>query len=391
MKELILLKCGEIALKGLNRGSFEDMLIRNAKYSLYGLGEWRFYKAQSTIYAAPKSEGLDLDAALDRLSRVFGVSGLCKARVVEKDFAAIREASLGYLREELEDARSFKVEAKRSDKRFPMNSPEICRELGGAILQAYPHLRVDVQNPEVTVVVEVRDFGAYIHRSQLPGAGGIPVGSGGNAALLLSGGIDSPVAGWMLAKRGVKVLAVHFSSPPYTGERSLMKVKALCEKLSPWCGRIRFFNVGFTKIQEAIRNGCPEELFTLVMRRQMMQLAEEIALQNECGALITGESVGQVASQTLAALRCTEAAVRELPVLRPVIGMDKEEIIAVARRIDTFETSILPYEDCCTVFTPRHPKTKPRLAELLTAEAALGLEPLRAEALREARWEVLGR
>jgi len=250
-------------------------------------------------------------------------------------------------------------------------------------------LKVDVYNPEITVVVEVRDFGAYIHRDQLPGAGGIPVGSGGSAALLLSGGIDSPVAGYMMAKRGLNILAVHFSSPPYTSERSLLKVKALCQKLTPWCGRIPFYNVGFTNIQEAIKSACPEDLFTLVMRRQMMAIAEEIALQNDCGALVTGESVGQVASQTLAALRCTEAAVNHLPVLRPVIGMDKEEIIAISRKIDTFETSVLPYEDCCTVFTPRHPKTKPRLEELLAAEEKLDAPALRQEALASAARELI--
>ena len=391
MKELILLKSGEIALKGLNRGSFEDMLIKNAKRSLYGLGRFKFYKAQSTLYAEPLEEGCDLDGAVARLSKVFGFSGLCRACVVEKDYAAIRDAAAEYLKAELEDAATFKVMAKRSDKRFPMNSPEICRELGGDLLERFPHLKVDVYNPEITVVVEVRDFGAYIHRDQLPGAGGIPVGSGGNAALLLSGGIDSPVAGYMMAKRGLNILAVHFSSPPYTSERSLLKVKALCQKLTPWCGRIPFYNVGFTNIQEAIKSACPEDLFTLVMRRQMMAIAEEIALQNDCGALVTGESVGQVASQTLAALRCTEAAVNHLPVLRPVIGMDKEEIIAISRKIDTFETSVLPYEDCCTVFTPRHPKTKPRLEELLAAEEKLDAPALRQEALASVARELINR
>ena len=390
MDELILLKCGEISLKGLNRGSFEDILIKNAKRSLYKLGRFKFYKAQSTLYAEPLEQGLDLDAAVERLSRVFGVAALCKARVVEKDFAAIQEAAAAYLKEELEDAATFKVKAKRSDKSFSMNSPEICRRLGGYLLEQFPHLRVDVNKPDLEVMVEIRDFAAYVHRDQLPGAGGIPVGSGGSAALLLSGGIDSPVAGWMLAKRGVRIEAVHFASPPYTSERSLLKVKTLAEKLVPWCGRIHLHSVGFTKFQEAIKDRCPEDLFTLIMRRQMMAIAEEIALRQECGALITGESVGQVASQTLAALRCTEAAVKELPVLRPVIGMDKEEIIALARKIDTFETSILPYEDCCTVFTPRHPKTKPRLADLLEAESALDIAARRAQALEDTVMESIG-
>lgn len=390
MKELILLKCGEIALKGLNRGSFEDRLIKNAKRSLYGLGSFRFYKAQSTIYAEPLEEGADLNEALFRLSRVFGIAALCKACLVEKDFAAIKAASADYLKDDLLEAKTFKVEAKRSDKAFSMNSPEICRELGAFLLEEYPHLSVDVRAPEVTVIVEIRDFGAYIHRDQQPGAGGIPVGSGGEGLLLLSGGIDSPVAGYMLAKRGIKVSAVHFASPPYTSERSLQKVKALCEKLAPWCGRIAFCQVPFTKIQEQIKEHCPEDLSTLIMRRQMMAIAEELALGKDFGALITGESVGQVASQTLPALRCTGAAVEELPVLRPVIGMDKEEIITVARKIDTFETSILPYDDCCTVFTPKHPKTKPRLADLINAEAAVDFSALRKEAVQNAAWETIG-
>ncbi len=388
MKELILLKSGEIALKGLNRSSFEDMLIKNAMRSLYKVGKFKFYKAQSTLYAEPLEE-CDLQEAEDRLRKVFGIAALCRACIVEKDFEAIRLAAAEYLKDELEDARTFKVTAKRADKRFPMNSPEICRELGGYLLECYPHLKVDVNNPEITVVVEVRDFAAYVHRDQLPGAGGIPVGSGGNGALLLSGGIDSPVAGWMLAKRGLRLVPVHFASPPYTSERSLMKVKTLCEKLVPWCGRIRMHTVPFTAIQEVIKENCPEELFTLIMRRQMMSIAQEIALQNQCGALITGESVGQVASQTLAALNCTQQPI-EIPVLRPVIGMDKEEIITIARRIDTFETSILPYEDCCTVFTPRHPKTNPKLADILAAEEKIDFASMREKAIAAVTIDIFG-
>ena len=378
--EQILLKSGEIALKGLNRSSFEDALIRNAKYAVAPVGEFRFSKAQSTIYAEPKGE-CDLDWAVDRLSRVFGFSALCRALVVEKDYAVIRDAAADYLKEQLLDAQTFKVVAKRSDKKFPMNSPEICRELGGDLLKQFPHLTVDVNNPEITVVVEVRDFGAYIHTNQLPGAGGMPVGTGGRAALLLSGGIDSPVAGYMMAKRGVKIIGIHFASPPYTSERSLKKVQTLCEKIEPYCGRIWLHVVPFTAIQEQIREHCPEELFTLIMRRFMMEIAEHIALREDCGALITGESVGQVASQTLPALACTEAAVSRLPVLRPVIGMDKEEIIVISRKIDTFETSVLPYEDCCTVFTPKHPKTRPQLEQILQAEQKLDRKALIAAAV----------
>lgn len=376
MNELILLKSGEIALKGLNRSTFEDILIRNAKNALHGVGKFKFYKAQSTIYAEPLEE-CDLDDAVERLARVFGFSALCRARIVEKDFERIQSAAVEYLREPLEEAETFKVTAKRSDKKFPLASPEICRELGSLLQRSYPHLRVDVHNPQLTVTVEIRDFAAYIHRAQRPGAGGIPVGSGGNALLLLSGGIDSPVAGYMMAKRGLRVGGIHFVSPPYTSERAQLKVETLCKKLAPWLGSVRLYIAPFTKLQERIKECCPEDLFTIIMRRQMMMIAQEIATRDEYGAIITGESVGQVASQTLGALACTDAA-SELPVLRPVIGMDKEEIIAIARRIDTFETSILPYDDCCTVFTPKHPKTKPRLSEVLTAEEKLDADGLRA-------------
>ena len=379
MKELVLLKCGELALKGLNRGAFEDALMRNARRRLEDIGKFKFYKAQSTIYAEPLVE-CDLDEAVQRLSKVFGFSALSRAAVVEKDFERIKEASAEYLKDWLSSAKTFKVAAKRSDKAFRPASPELCAGLGWFLLQKFPHLTVDVHNPEITVVVEIRDFAAYIHREQTPGAGGLPVGTSGNAALLLSGGIDSPVAGYMMAKRGLRLIAVHFASPPYTSERSELKVRALCEKISAYCGRMKLFTVPFTEIQEQIKERCPEDYFTLIMRRYMMEIASKIALQNDCGALVTGESVAQVASQTLMALACTDDAAG-LPVLRPVIGMDKEEIVSVARKIDTFDTSILPYDDCCTVFTPRHPKTKPRLGDVIKAEAPLARDDLIVRAL----------
>lgn len=375
MNELILLKSGEIALKGLNRASFEDALMRNSRRRLEDLGKFKFYKAQSAIYAEPL-EDCDLDEAVERLSKVFGFSALSRARIVEKDFAQIKAAALEYLREDLEAARTFKVTCKRSDKSFRPASPELCAELGGEILDAFPHLSVNLHAPDVTVAVEVRDFAAYVHRKQIAGAGGMPVGTSGTAALLISGGIDSPVAGYMMAKRGLALIGIHFISPPYTSERAEQKVKDLCAKLIPYCGRIKLFLVPFTEIQEQIKEHCPEEYFTLIMRRFMMKIAEEIAAKNNCGALITGESVAQVASQTLWALSCTEAAVTSMPVLRPVIGMDKEEIVAISRKIDTFETSILPYDDCCTVFTPKHPKTKPRLDDIIAAEQPLDAESL---------------
>jgi len=388
LKELVLLKCGELALKGLNRGTFEDALIRNARRRLNSVGKFKFYKAQSTIYAEPL-EDCDLDEAVQRLSKVFGFSALSRAAVVEKDFDAIKETSAEYLKDCLPFAKTFKVAAKRSDKTFRPASPEICNQLGWFLLQRFPHLTVDVHNPEVTVIVEVRDYAAYIHREQTPGAGGLPVGMSGSAALLLSGGIDSPVAGYMMAKRGLSLIAVHFASPPYTSERAELKVRALCEKMSAYCGRVKLFTVPFSEIQEQIRERCPEDYFTLIMRRYMMEIASKIAHQNNCGALVTGESVAQVASQTLMALACTDDAA-SLPVLRPVIGMDKEEIISIARKIDTFETSILPYDDCCTVFTPRHPKTKPRLHEVVNAESPLSHDDLITRALDGVSSVVIG-
>ncbi len=380
MKEIILLKNGEIALKGLNRSVFEDRLINNARRRLEPLGRFSFRKAQSTIYVEPKTDGVDLDEAADRLQKVYGIAALTRACVVEKDFEDIKAKAAEYLREELEDAKTFKVEAKRSDKSFPMNSPEICRELGAHLLEHFPHLAVDVHNPDVTVVVEVRDFAAYVHGSQLPGAGGIPVGSGGRALLLLSGGIDSPVAGAMMAKRGLEVFAIHFASPPYTSERAKQKVITLAEKMTAYCGRINLFVVPFTEIQEAIKDQCPEDLFTIIMRRYMMRIACRVARDSSCEALITGESVGQVASQTIQAMNCTDA-VCNMPVLRPVVGMDKDEIVIIANKIDTFETSILPYEDCCTVFTPKHPRTKPKMKFVEQAEAGMDMEGLISRAV----------
>lgn len=367
MKELILLKCGELALKGLNRHTFEDTLIKNCRRRLESLGKFRIHKAQSTIYVEPQSDDIDLDDAVERLSRVFGIAALTRAAIVEKDFEDIKAKTLTYFSRELSAAKTFKVEAKRSDKTFPMNSPMLCNELGGVVLDAFSHLTVDVHNPDVTVFVEIRETAAYLHVNQIHGAGGLPIGTSGGAALLISGGIDSPVAGYMMAKRGLRVIAVHFVSPPYTSEHALEKVKTLCKKMSAYCGRIKLFVVPFTDIQLAIRDNCPEDIFTVIMRRYMMKIATVIAQENDCGALITGESVAQVASQTLHAIACTDVAT-SLPVLRPVIGMDKDEIVKIAYKIDTFETSILPYEDCCTVFTPKHPKTKPQLSYVLEAE-----------------------
>ena len=370
MKELILLKCGELALKGLNRHTFEDALVKNCRRRIESLGAFEFYKAQSAIYIEPRGTDIDLDEAVERLTRVFGVAALTRSAVVEKNFDAIRAQAPSYLAGALETANTFMVEAKRSDKSFPMKSPELCTELGAVLLEAFPHLTVDVHQPDVTVYVEIRERGAYLHTDQIRGAGGLPVGTSGRAMLLISGGIDSPVAGYMMGKRGLEIAAVHFVSPPYTSAHALEKVRTLCKKMAAWCGRVRLFVVPFTETQLAIRDRCPEDVFTIIMRRCMMKIAERLARENGCGALITGESVAQVASQTLDAIACTDAACT-MPVLRPVIGMDKDEIVKVAYKIDTFETSILPYEDCCTVFTPKHPKTKPRLDYVLGAEEKL--------------------
>lgn len=358
MKEIILLKDGELALKGLNRSTFEDMLIKNIKERISSLGSFTYRKAQSTIVVTPESEEIDLDEAVSRIGKVFGTVGIARAAVCEKDIEVIKKTAYEYLADDLMFAGTFKVTAKRADKNFPFKSPEICDEVGGYLLSKIRGLKVDVHNPDVTVAVEIRDNGVYIHGRQLPGAGGMPTGTAGRACILISGGIDSPVAAYMMAKRGVRLTAVHFAAPPYTSELAEMKVHELLGKVSMYSGRINLFTVPFTKIQEAIRDYCPEEMFTVTMRRIMMRLASRIAEWQGADALITGESLGQVASQTIHALKCTDECA-SLPVFRPCIGMDKNEIVVISRKIDTFDISIRPYEDCCTVFTPRHPRTRP--------------------------------
>ncbi|MCH5325222.1 MAG: tRNA 4-thiouridine(8) synthase ThiI [Eubacterium sp.] len=382
MREVIMAKYGEIALKGLNKNTFEDILVKNIKRRLKALGGFVYTRMQSTIYIEPQDESIDLDEATDMLATVFGIGAIQRSAVYEKDMEIIKAQCVDYLKDTLEAARTFKVEAKRSDKSFPLKTPDIQVALGDTILDAFPHLTVDVHNPEITVFCEIRDKGAYVSAGRIIGAGGIPVGSSGKALLLLSGGIDSPVAAYMMAKRGLIVDGIHFQSPPYTSERALMKVQTLCKKLTAYCGDIKLYCVPFTEIQEALRDNCPEEFFTIIMRRLMMKIANRVADSNDYGALITGESMGQVASQTLKAIQCTDAAA-QYPVFRPVIGMDKKEITDIARKIDTFETSVLPYEDCCTVFTPKHPKTKPVLSEIERAENAFDFEPLIEQAIKD--------
>lgn len=390
MKEVILIKNGELALKGLNRRTFEDMLIKNMKNRLRSLGDFTFEVQQSTIIAQPDSEDIDLDQAVERVGRVFGIAAFSRAAACEKDFQKILSCAAEYLEEDLEGASTFKVEAKRSDKKFPLTSPEICREAGGYLLNKFPHLTVDVHNPDITVNIEIRDTAAFIHGRQIKGAGGMPTGSSGKACLLISGGIDSPVAGYMMAKRGLSLTAVHFASPPYTSEKAEQKVHRLLERVTRFSGRIGLWVVHFTEIQENIKDNCPEEMFTVIMRRMMMRVAQLIAQRESAGALITGESVGQVASQTMPAIACTDA-VCEIPVFRPLIGMDKDEVIDIARnKTDTFDLSVLPYEDCCTVFTPRHPRTRPTLDYAEKAEAGFDWRPMVEEAAKTARLVVIG-
>lgn len=382
-KEVILLKLGEIALKGLNRRTFEDVLLKNIRRRLAGAGEFSVSSRQSTIYVEPKNDEADMDLAEERCSKVFGIVGYTRAAVTEKDLASIREKAAEYLRETLEEAECFKVECKRSDKKFPYKSPEISAEVGGYLLEQFPHLRVDVHHPDVTVRVEVREVGAYVHADAKPGAGGIPVGTGGKAAVLISGGLDSPVAAWTMAKRGVELTAIHFASPPYTSELAHEKVVRLLRRVSEYAGRIKMITVNFTKLQEEIRDKCQEDLGTVILRRFMLKAAERIAREEGCCALITGESLGQVASQTIQAIACTDAAV-SMPVFRPLIGSDKSEIVKTAYQIDTYEISIEPYEDCCTIFTPKHPRTRPILHFVEDAEKAIDGEAL----LEEALWDV---
>lgn len=380
MNDIILLKLGEIILKGLNRRYFEQKLMANVRRRLAPIGKFRVYCLQSTIYVEAQEEGADIDAAIEALKNVFGVIALVRAAVCEKDKDAIARLAIDYLREDMLGAKSFKVESKRSDKSFPITSIELSQYVGGELSEAYPQVAVDVHEPEFTVHIEVRDLAAYVHGAPIPGAGGMPVGCNGTAVTLLSGGIDSPVSSYMIAKRGVHLIPVHFFSFPYTSQQAKEKVIELAEIISAYCGRMSIEIVPFTHIQEEIRDKCPEEYFTLIMRRFMMRIAERIARDNNAKAIVTGENLGQVASQTMEAM-CVTQDVTQLPILQPLIGMDKEEIVRLARKIGTFETSILPYEDCCTVFTPRHPRTKPKLQDVVAAESVLDVDALVEEAV----------
>lgn len=388
MKEIILIKNGELVLKGLNRSTFESMLIKTIRRRLKDLGKISIKNAQSTIYIEPVEDEFDFEEAIDRVSKIFGIAAFSRCAALNKDMDEILSVVADYVKPALSKVKTFKVIAKRSDKSFPFTSPEISAQVGGAILSAMPYLKVDVKNPDIVVSVEIRDYAAYIHAGQIHGAGGLPVGSSGKATILISGGIDSPVAAYLMAKRGLTLNAVHFASPPYTGPLAEKKVKTLLEKVAAYSGDIRLAIVPFTEIQEAIAENCKEEYFTLIMRRMMMRISEKLAIASGSKALITGESLGQVASQTLPALVTTDNVVN-MPVLRPLIGMDKEEIITISRKIDAFETSILPYEDCCTVFTPKHPKTRPTIESCEEAEKNLNIDYLIEKAISETEYSFI--
>ena len=380
MKEIFLLKLGEIVLKGANKRQFEARLRANVRRRMKFYGNFDVYLMQSTVYVEPMDEDCDIDGAWEACRSIFGVVSLCRCRPCEKDLDAIFEAIENYLGDDLDCAKSFKVESKRSDKAFPLGSIQISQEIGGRLAEAHPTVKVDVHHPDYTVFVEVRDLAAYVHGPAEPGAGGLPTGAAGRAMCLLSGGIDSPVAAHMMGKRGLEIECVHFFSYPYTSQLAKDKVIELARLVTKYTGKMTLNVVSFTEIQEAIRDNCPEEFFTLIMRRFMMEISMRIAKHDGCGALITGENLGQVASQTMEAMTVTGAVV-DIPIFMPLVGMDKEEIVTIARRIGTFETAILPYEDCCTVFTPKHPKTKPTLEQVIHAERKLDREALITRAL----------
>lgn len=376
MQEVILVKPGELILKGLNKKNFEKKLLKNIKLKIEKFGSFEIKSSQSVISIKPLGIVTNTDDVVDALKNTFGIVSVVRSICCEKRIDSIKNAVKNYLNSRLKTVETFKVETKRADKSFPLSSYQLSAEIGEFLLNEFNNLKVDVHVPDLTIYIEVRDFGVYIHTNPVKGIGGLPCGSCGKVLSLISGGIDSPVASFMLAKRGASVIMLHFVSPPYTGPRALDKVKNLIKKLNKYTSIVKLYTANITEIQETIKKRCREEYFTIIMRRFMMKIAETIALNSGCKAIITGESLGQVASQTLGALLCTNAACDTLPVLRPLIGMDKDEIVNIARKIDTFETSILPYEDCCTVFVPKHPKTKPVLEDILKEEKKLDAENL---------------
>lgn len=372
MEQAILIKYAEIHLKGLNRPFFEKKLVNNIRRALLPL-EAQVVREQGRVFVYG-IEDENIETAVEKLTKVFGIHSLCVTRCIEKDWETI-VSNAAALMADCPAGTTFKVFARRSDKRFPMTSEEICRELGGRMLDLYPHLKVDVHKPQVPLTVEIRQDRCFVYTREIPACGGMPVGTNGKAMLLISGGIDSPVAGYMIAKRGVSLAAIHYYSYPYTSERARDKVIDLAKIVSQYAGPMDLYLVPFTEIQTTIYDKCPSSETTVLMRRLMMKIAQRTAEQCGCQALITGESIGQVASQTIESLAVTNDAV-SMPVFRPLIGFDKEEIIERAEKIGTFETSILPYEDCCTVFVPQHPVTKPKVDKLRESEGLVDFEPL---------------
>ena len=381
MDKIILVRYEEIFLKGLNKHIFENKLIKNIKQKLESLGNTKITKSQSRIYIESPDADFDIKEAIFILTKIFGIASVSPVIRIKSDYEMIKKTSLSMVGELIErkSHKTFKVETKRGNKSFPMNSPQICADLGGYILSNFPQLKVDVHNPDFILYVEIRE-NTYLYSEIIPSVKGLPTGTGGLATLLLSGGIDSPVAGWMVAKRGVELEAVYFHSYPYTSDRAKDKVIKLAEYLAEYCMNITLHVVPFTEIQTAINEKCPHEYITIIMRRYMMMIAEKIAEKSGSLALVTGEAIGQVASQTMESMLVTENAV-SLPVYRPLIGMDKNEVIDIAKRIGTFETSILPYEDCCTVFVAKHPVIKPSLQKTLEYEKVLNTENLINNAL----------
>ncbi len=381
MADIILIKCGELILKGNNRAKFEDRLVKNIKGAIAKFGNFHVWKEQATMFVEGADENADLEKVIEPIQKVFGIIKLSPAWRAEKNMKSIVQTMVERCTE-LQDAKTFKVDAKRADKKFELKSPEICMEAGGSLLSVYPHLKVDLHHPDAVVHVEVRQDAAYVYSREYRGSGGIPTGTSGKGMLLLSGGIDSPVAGWMMAKRGMELEAIHFFSYPYTSERAKEKVIDLAKILTQYTGAIKLHIVPFTELQLAMVEKCPGDQITILIRRAMSRIAQKICAKSGSLALITGESLGQVASQTLHSLVVTNE-VADLPVLRPLIGLDKEEIIQYARKINTYETSILPYEDCCTIFVPKHPETKPKLEKIQLSESKLDMDALIQKAVDE--------
>lgn len=380
-RQIFIVRCGEVALKGQNKPYFERMLVERIKRLLKKFGGIQVKRNGGLIFVHADKD-LDGEAIIKEIGKVFGIASISPAVEVESNMEAIEEAARHYMdRLILEKGiKTFKVDAKRADKSFPVQSPQIARQVGGAVLKHCKVLKVDVHDPDVYLFVDVRKDVSYLYQQKIPGFGGLPLGSNGKGLILLSGGIDSPVAAWMMAKRGMAIEALHFHSYPYTSQRAQAKVEDLASQLAVYCSRFVMHTINLLPIQEEIVKNCPEEEMTILVRRFMMRIAQRVAQEKGCQMLITGESLGQVASQTSDALVVTDAAV-SMPVMRPLIAMDKVDIMEIAREIDTFETSIQPYEDCCTVFLPKHPVTRPKLANILKSESKLDVEALMDSAI----------